>query len=333
MTRLSESFYLTFCIIINFIITYYIAGIDATLWSSLATLHSHTIFNKANQYRNISYSLLCSFFIFIISALGYYLGVGVLFFSLLFVAPFFYYQIYNIDSSLDMSIKYSMIFFIIGSTLNKADFDGYMIGLLIGTVVTLTFYYSISKRRKISLFQIKKYIILKKDAVSINLMKQSSVYALGLLACVMVSRGINVDHFFWAPLTFIFVLNPKLKNIVSLTRDRVIGTLLVVLILYFSFNAAALMPYIGFGLIAMFSFLIPISNKKKNNVFGTVCLTGLVLSLIEMSIYFNKTNYHLLSERILETLIGGIFAILAGYGIKLIIKDDRPKRHTGHEEK
>lgn len=333
MTKLSESFYLTFCIMINFIITYYIAGIDATLWSSLATLHSYTIFNKANSYRNISYSLLCSIFIFFISFLGYYLGVGILFFLFLFISPFFYYQIYNIDSSLDMSIKYSMIFFIIGSTLNKPDFDGYMIGLLVGTVITLLFCYSISTRRKISLFQIKKYILLKKDTVSLSLLKQSLVYSIGLLACVLVSRGINIDHFFWAPLTFIFVLNPKLKNIVSLTRDRVIGTLIVVLILYFSFNASTLMPYIGFTLIALFSFLIPISNQKKNNVFGTVCLTGLVLSLIEMSIYFNNTNYHLLSERILETLIGGIFAIISSYCIKLIIKDNHSDVHEAHEKK
>lgn len=333
MTKISESFYLTFCIMINFIITYYVVGIDATLWSSLATLHSYTIFNKANSYRNIYYSLLCSVVIFIASALGYYFGVGVLFFILLFIAPLFYYQIYNIDSSLDMSIKYSMIFFIIGSTLNKSGFSGYMAGLLIGTVVTLLFYYSISKRRKISLFQIKKYILLKKDRINFNLLKQSSVYSLGLLACVLVSHNINVDHFFWAPLTFIFVLNPKLKNIVSLTIDRVIGTLIVVSILYFSFNASALMPYIGFALIFIFSFLIPISNKKKNNVFSTVCLTGLVLSLIEMSIYFNNTNYHLLSERILETLIGGVFAIISGYCIKLIVKDNRLAQHEEHKKK
>jgi len=322
MAKLSESFYLAFYIMISFIITYYIAGIGATLWSSLATLHSYTIFNKANRYRNISYSLLCSTFIFIASALGYYIGVSLIFFVILFIAPLFYYQLYNIDASLDMSVKYSMIFFIIGSTLNKSSFHGYMIGLLIGTVVTLLCCYSISTRRKISLFQIHKYILLKKNEMNFNLLSQSLVYAIGLLSCVLSSRSINIDHFFWAPLTYIFVLNPQLKNIVSLTRDRVIGTLLVVLILYFSFNTPVLMPYIGFGLILVFSFLIPISNKKKNNVFGTVCLTGLVLSLIEMSIYFNNTNYHLLSERILETLIGGVFAIIAGYCIKLIMKKD-----------
>lgn len=322
MTKLSESFYLSFYITINFIITYYIAGIEATLWSSLATLHSYTIFNKALRYRNIKYSLLCSIFIFIASALGYYIGVGLLFFIVLFISPLFYYQFYNIDSSLDMSIKYSMIFFIIGSTLSKSGFDGYMVGLLIGTLVTLLFCYGFSSRKRISLFQIKKYISLRKNKMDFNLLSQSIVYSFGLLACVLSSHAINVDHFFWAPLTFVFVLNPQLKNIVSLTRDRVIGTLIVVLILYFSFNASALMPYIGFTLIFLFSFLIPISNKKKNNVFGTVCLTGLVLSLIEMSIYFNNTNYHLLSERILETLIGGIFAIISSYCIKLIMKEN-----------
>mgnify|MGYP004714932773 CR=1 FL=1 len=85
MTKLSESFYLTLCIIVNFIATYWVAGIDATLWSSLATLHSYTIFNKANRYKNIFYSLLCSLFIFISSALGYYFGIGLLFFSFLFI--------------------------------------------------------------------------------------------------------------------------------------------------------------------------------------------------------------------------------------------------------
>lgn len=325
MTKLSESFYLSFYIMINFIITYYIAGIEATLWSSLATLHSYTIFNKVNQYRNIKYSLLCSAFIFSASALGYYINTGLLFFLILFISPLFYYQFCNIDSSLDMSIKYSMIFFIICSTLNKSEFDSYIMGFFIGTIVTLLFCYTFSSRKNVSLFQIKKYISIKKNKINLNLIIQSMIYSFGLLACMILSRSISFDHFFWAPLTFIFVLNPQLKNIFTLTRDRVIGTLTVVLMLYLSFNLLVLMPYIGFCLILLFSFTIPIVNKKNNNVMGTVCLTGLVLSLIEMSIYFNKVNYHLLSERILETLIGGGFAILAGYFIKLIMKDNTLK--------
>lgn len=320
MAKLSESWYLTFCMVINFILTYSVAGMDATLWSSLATLHSYTIFNKAYSYKNVFYSLLCSVFILLSSSVGYYLGIGWLFFVFLFVIPFLYYQIYNIDASLDVSIRYFMIFFIIGSTLTETTFNGYIIGMLIGTITTSLFCYSVSTRKKISLFQIKKYISLKKDRVNSNLLCQAAVYSIGLVACVVSSRAINVDHFFWAPLTFVFVLHPKLENIISLTRDRVIGTLIVVFILYFSFNTVALMPYIGFALIATFSFLIPVSNKKKNNVFGTICITGLVLSLIEMSIYFNNTDYHLLSERILETLIGGLFAIISSCCIKFLIK-------------
>lgn len=320
MVKLSESFYLTICIVISFIVTYYIAGIDATLWSSLSTLHGYTIFNKATRYKNIIYSLLCSLFVFVGTALGYYLGFSYLFFIVLFLSPFFYYQLYNVDSSLEMSFKYFMIFFIIGATLNKSSFDGLVIGLLIGTFITLTFCYSISKRKKITFFQIRRYISLKRDRITYHLICQSLIYAVGLLCCVLSSRAINVDHFFWAPLTFIFVLNPKLTNIVKLTRDRVIGTLIVVFVLYLAFNASVLMPYIGFALILLFSFLIPISNTKKNNVFGTICLTGLVLSLIEMSIYFNNVDYHLLSERMMETLIGGLFAIVSSYCIKLVMK-------------
>ncbi|MFY3769072.1 hypothetical protein AHYW_001141 [Providencia manganoxydans] len=328
MTKLSESFYLTFCVVVSFLITYQVAGIDATLWSSLSTLHGYTIFNKASRYKNIVYSLLCSLFVFVGSALGYYLGINYLFFIVLFLAPFFYYQFYNIDSSLDMSIKYFMIFYIIGATLNKASFDGLVIGLLIGTFITLAFCYSMSKREKISLFQIKKYISLKRDKLNYNLIYQSLIYSIGLVLCVLVSRAINVDHFFWAPLTFIFVLNPKLTNIIKLTRDRVIGTLIVVFVLYLSFNTAVLMPYIGFALILLFSFLIPISNNKKNNVFGTFCITGLVLSLIEMSIYFNNVDYHLLSERSMETLIGGLFAIVCSYCIKSLMKRSTVKTHS-----
>ncbi|MEX5951882.1 FUSC family protein [Providencia vermicola] len=321
MTKLSESLYLTFCIVLSFIITYYIAGIDATLWSSLSALHGYTIFNKANRYKNIIYSLLCSLFVFVGTSLGYSLGFSYLFFIVLFLSPFFYYQLYNVDSSLEMSFKYFMIFFIIGATLNKSSFNGLVIGLLIGTVVTLAFCYAVSKRKTITIHQIKKYIFLKRDRVTVPLVGQSLIYSTGLIFCVLSSRAINIDHFFWAPLTFIFVLNPKLTNIVKLTRDRVIGTLIVVLILYLAFNSSILMPYIGFTLILLFTFLIPISNTKKNNVFGTICLTGLVLSLIEMSIYLNNVDYHLLSERIMETFIGGLFAVVCSYCIKLIMKN------------
>lgn len=328
MTKFSESFYLTLCVAMSFIVTYYVAGIDATLWSSLSTLHGYTIFNKANRYKNILYSLFCSLFVFVGSALGYYFGFNFLFFVILFVAPFIYYQFYSVDSSLNISIKYFMIFFIIGATLNKSSFDGLVIGLLIGTIVTLVFCYGVSKRKKISFFQIKKYIAIKKEKVSPILIAQSLIYSIGLLFCVLISKTINVDHFFWAPLTFIFVLNPKFTNIVRLTWDRTIGTLVVVLVLYFAFNTQILMPYIGFALILMFAFLIPISNDNKSNVFGTFCITGLVLSLIEMSIYFNKVNYHLLSERIMETLIGGGFAIVCSYFIKLIFKINDHKKNA-----
>ncbi|MGO2306749.1 MAG: FUSC family protein [Providencia sp.] len=323
MAKVAESFYLTLCLVISFIITYYAAGIDATLWSSLSTLHGYTIFNKANQYKNIIYSLLCSLLVFLGSALGYLFGFDSLFFIVLFISPFVYYQFYNIDSSLDMSIKYFMIFYIIGATLNESSFDGLVIGLLIGTTITLAFCYAMSKREEITLFQIKKYITLKRDKLSYNQLFQSFIYSLGLLLCVLTSRAINLDHFFWAPLTYIFVLNPKLTNIIKLTRDRVIGTLVVVFLLYFSFNLVEFMPYIGFALILIFAFLIPISNTKKNNVFGTFCLTGLVLSLIEMSIFFNNVDYHLLPERVMETLIGGIFAIICSYCIKLMMKKNK----------
>ncbi len=328
MIKVAESFYLTLCLIMSFIITYAVAGIDATLWSSLSTLHGYTIFNKASQYKNITYSLLCSIFVFVGSTLGYLFGFNYLFFVILFISPFVYYQYYNIDSSLDMSIKYFMIFYIIGATLNKSSFDGLVTGLLIGTIITIAFCYTISSRKKITIFQIKKYISLKRDKLSYNIIFQSLIYSVGLLLCVLASRAINIDHFFWAPLTYIFVLNPKLTNIVKLTRDRIIGTFVVVLLLYFSFNLISLMPYIGFTLILIFAFLIPISNNQKNNVFGTFCLTGLVLSLIEMSIYFNHVDYHLLPERVMETLIGGAFAIVCSYCIKLMMKKNNHAKNN-----
>ncbi|EKT54191.1 FUSC family protein [Providencia sneebia] len=320
MTKFSESFYLTLCVVMSFIITYSVAGIDATLWSSLSTLHGYNIFNKANQYKNIAYSFLCSLFVFLGAALGHYFGFSYLFFLILIISPFVYYQFYIVDSSLDISIKYFMIFFIIGATLNKSSFDGLVVGLLIGTIVTLLFCYSISRRQKIKFHQIRKYILIKRNRINSDLVYQSSIYSIGLLLCVLSSKAINTDHFFWAPLTFIFVLNPALKSIVRLTRDRVIGTLVVVLMIYFSFNISEVMPYIGFAYILLFSFLIPISNTKNNNIFGSFCITGLVLSLLEMSIYFDNTNYHLLAERIIDTLIGGAFAIVCSYFIKLVVK-------------
>ncbi|SPZ18830.1 Uncharacterised protein [Providencia rettgeri] len=59
------------------------------------------------------------------------------------------------------------------------------------------------------------------------------IYALGLLLALAIPRSIDLGHFYWTLLTFVFVLHPKSQSIVKITLQRVLGSLISVLLLYF----------------------------------------------------------------------------------------------------
>lgn len=312
----NDGLILSTCVVLSSIATYFIMGIEATLWSTLSVLHAYNIFSKPKDYKSYLYSFICSMSILVGIYLGYFLKLGYLFYFALIILSFFYYQLYDIDPALDLSMKYIIIFSTIGTTFTEDIIKGLVVGLLIGTVLTLLVCYSLSHKEHlkthISTLQIRERVLKFKLATVLR----SLVYSAGLIACLFFSIYLNIGHFFWALLTFVFVLHPKSQSIVKLTIQRIAGTLLAVLLLYFLFNTP-MMPYIGFVSILILAFLLPMSNER-NYAFASFCTTGFVLAVLEMSLYWQTPNYQLLSERILETLLGGFIALICSIILKYV---------------
>lgn len=324
---INDGLILSSCVVLSSIATYFMMGIEATLWSTLSVLHAYNVFSKPKEYKNYLYSFLCSMSILAGIYLGYFLKLGYLFYFALIILSILYYQLYDIDPALDLSMKYIIIFSTIGTTFSEEIIKGLVVGLLIGTIITLLVCFSLSHKKHIIIpiktQQIKSRILI----FQANTVLRSLIYSAGLIACLLLSTWLNIGHFFWSLLTFVFVLHPKSQGIIKLTIQRIIGSLLSVIMLYFLFNTP-LMPYIGFVVILVLAFILPMSNEK-NYIITSFCTTGFVLAVLEMSLYWHTPNYQLLSERIVETLLGGIVAVICSFILKYI-SDDSAKdgRHA-----
>lgn len=312
----NDGLILSTCVVLSSVATYFIVGIEATLWSTLSVLHAYNIFSKPKDYKGYLYSFLCSMSILAGIYLGYFLKLGYAFYFALIILSFFYYQLYDIDPALDLSMKYIIVFATIGTTFSEDIIKGLVVGLLIGTVLTLLVCYGLSHKKHIRTHIITPQVRSRVLKFKLNTIFRSLIYSAGLIACLFFSIYLNIGHFFWALLTFVFVLHPKSQGIVKLTTQRIIGGLFSVILLYFLFNTS-MMPYIGFITILVLAFLLPMSNEK-NYVFASFCTTGFVLAVIEMSLYWQTPSYQLLSERILETLLGGIIAIICSVILKYV---------------
>lgn len=313
---INDGLILSACVVLSSTVTYFILGIENTLWSTFAVLHAYSVFSKPKDYKSYLYSFLCSVSILAGVYLGYSLKLGYLFYFTLIILSFFYYQLYDIDPALDLSMKYFIVFSTIGTILTEGVIKGLVVGLLIGTVITLLICYSLSHKKHIKIpidpQQIKSRVLRFNQ----NVIFRSLIYSAGLIACLFFSIHLNIGHFFWALLTFVFVLHPKSQSIIKLTIQRIIGSLLAVLLLYFLFNTP-MMPYIGFIAILVLAFFLPMSNEK-NYAFASFCTTGFILAVIEMSLYWRTPDYQLFSERIFETLLGGAIAVICSIILKYV---------------
>lgn len=304
------------CIILSSIIIYFVMGVQATLWGATAVLHAYNLFNKPKDYKNYFYTFIWSIIILVAIYLGHYLKLGHIFYLFLIILSFFYFQLYGLDPTFDLSMKYMIVFSTIGTILAGSVIKDLTIGLLIGTIITLLVCYSLSDKPYIKIHINRKQIQSNLFQYRKNIFPRSLIYSAGLILCLLISNWLKIGHFYWALLTFVFVLHPKSQSIIKLTAQRIIGSLLVVLMLFFLFNTP-FMPYIGILSILGLAFFLPMSNQKSY-IFASFCTTGFILAVIEMSQYWQNPSYQLFSERILETLLGSAIAIIFSIFLQLV---------------
>lgn len=301
------------CMLTGAIISLIFSSVQTAMWSTFSTLYAFLLFNAAKDYKNHFYTAFWLLVIVFSIYLGNALRLGDPFYLFLIIFSFIYYQIYGSDPVIDLSMKFIIIMSTIGTAIPNISID-LPIGFFIGSSITIFVcnYLSNKAHKKINFgnSQVEKNLFTLRK----NILPRSLIYVSGLLLTLYIPRLLDFGHFYWTLLTFVFVLHPKSNSIISLTSQRVLGSILAVLCLYLLFNTP-LMPYIGVISILVFAFLYPMSGHK-NYTFMTFITTCLILSIIEQVEYWRHPAYILFFDRVLETCLGGTIAIVTSICLK-----------------
>ncbi|EMB3082174.1 FUSC family protein [Providencia rettgeri] len=309
-----DGFLFTSCILFSAVAAYLILDAQAAMWAAFSTLYSFNLFNAAKEYKNYAYTAFWLLMILVAIFIGDTLRLSMAFYVYLFVFSFIYYQLYGTDPVMDLTMKFMIIMSTIGTILPDIS-RSLALGFIIGSGVTLVTYYTLS--HKMTRHSIITGALVEKNLFTLhkNIIPRSMTYAVGLLLTLAIPRMLDLGHFYWTLLTFVFVLHPKTKGIIHITGQRVLGSLISVLLLYLLFNTP-LMPYIGLFAMVVFAFLMPMSFHH-GYTFMTFVVTSLILSVLEQVIYWRHPTYELLFDRVLETALGGAIAIMTSVILKL----------------
>ena len=311
---LHDGIIFTSCVLLSAGAAFAILDVQAAMWATFSTLYSFNLFNAAKEYKNYFYTTFWLVMILVSILIGNTLGLGTGFYIYLAIFSFIYYQLYGTDPAMDLTMKFMIIMSTIGTILPDIS-KSMALGFVIGSSVTLVAYYILS--HKMTRHSVITGSLVEQNLFTLrkNIIPRSMTYAIGLLLALAIPRMVDLGHFYWTLLTFVFVLNPKSESIIRMTWQRVLGSLLSVLFLYFLFNTP-LMPYVGLAAIVVFAFLMPMSFHH-GYTFMTFVITSLILSILEQVIYWRHPVYVLLFDRVLETALGGAIAIVTSIILKL----------------
>lgn len=302
------------CLVLSALTAFALIDVQAAMWAAFSTLYSFNLFNAAKEYKNYLYTAFWLSMILVAIYIGDTLRLGTEFYIYLAIFSFIYYQLYGTDPIMDLTMKFMIIMSTIGTILPEVS-KSLTLGFLIGSGVTLLTYYFLS--HKMTRHSIITPLTVEKNLFTLrkNIIPRSMTYTIGLLLTLAIPRMVDLGHFYWTLLTFVFVLHPKSESIVRITLQRVAGSLISVLFLFLLFNTP-LMPYIGLVAILVFAFLLPMSFHH-GYTFMTFVVTSLILSVLEQVVYWRHPVYTLLFDRVLETALGGAIAIITSIILKL----------------
>ncbi len=302
------------CMLLSAGAAFAILDVQAAMWAAFSTLYSFNLFNAAKEYKNYFYTAFWLVMILVAILIGDTLRLGTGFYIYLTIFSFIYYQLYGTDPVMDLTMKFMIIMSTIGTILPDIS-KSLALGFVIGSGITLITNYVLSHK-------VYRHAIITSALVEQNLftlrkhiIPRSMTYTIGLLLTLAIPRMLDLGHFYWTLLTFVFVLHPKSQSIIRITLQRVAGSLISVLLLYFLFNTP-FMPYVGLVAIVIFAFLMPMSFHH-GYTFMTFIVTSLILSILEQVIYWRHPAYVLLFDRVTETAIGGAIAIVTSIILKL----------------
>jgi uncharacterized membrane protein YccC len=133
--------------------------------------------------------------------------------------------------------------------------------------------------------------------------------SLAMLAGYIISRFLPFGHGYWILLSISVILKPMFGSTKKLYFQRLGGTLLGAalggVLLFFLTNGLVLMS------IMVFTMILGYSMQRRNYFVYTVFLT--IFVLIAFHFLYNHDFREIVKDRVVETAIGSLIALLAGF--------------------
>lgn len=312
-----DNFVFFFTALINSSICYCFFGITGAMLGVLTVLFANTAYSAKKGSNNIFYTGFLLFLIVLAGGIGFLLKLSLPFYLFLFVVSYFYYVSYDKDIVIDRITPFIVIFACMGTTLPTVTIElplAYLTGICISLIL-------------LTLLQHKKYDVdaFKRGLFSKELYRSDKrlglrafIYSIFLFLSLAIPDYLDLYRVYWAPLTFIVLLQPKEVGIIKITLSRFLGSVLGALFVFSLFHLRLFdTVYFDVILIAIVTFLMP-TFLKLNYVFKTFAITVFVLLLIEETEYWGDPTYLLPYSRVYETLIGGSVALCASFVLKQV---------------
>ncbi|MBS7817925.1 FUSC family protein [Wohlfahrtiimonas chitiniclastica] len=324
-----DSFVFVGSMFISALIVYPFVGIQGGIaWTSFAVLCTYSLYTANEDRSNFWYVLFWMTLIISSTYVGRFLHLSLGFYLYLLAIAYCYYYFFGRDPVCDRAMRFIIILSTIGTTMPHVT-KGLPLGSLIGTLTALVVCHLLM-RKKYDLKAFEQGIFTHHlFKLQTNLIPRAVIYSLGMFACLLIPHYLMLDKIYWATLMFIMVLTPKADNVVHTTLLRFLGSLAAVILLYAIFQVAyhtglqSHMAILVLILLFMFAFILPMCFGKDTFIvaFGTTCYS---LTLVELAGFWHNPTYTLLIDRITETMIGGIVAIIAGILLKVMREQGDP---------
>lgn len=300
-------------IIISALISYFLLGsIKAIPWTAFGVLSTYSLYSAKESVTNFYNILFWIFFIILGAYVGSILKLSIELYVFIVVLSYIYYTFFGRDAVFDRGIRFVIILTVIGSSFHVTD--TLPIGLIIGFLTSFGVSYLLTKKDYD--FEAFKYGLFSSKLFKINsdLVVRSLIYSSGLFVCLLIAHFLKIPKIYWTVITYLMVLNPKAQNVFKLSIQRFSGTFVAVLLLVLIYQLPDLKVVQSVTLFVA-AFFLPLAFQRNYGIvsFG---VTLYVLSLIEYAGFLNDPEYSILFDRLLETLLGGIFAIVVSFFLK-----------------
>ncbi len=303
---------------------------SAIAWTSFSVLCTYSLYNAKPDRSNLLYVVFWMVLVLASAYVGRFFHLSWKYYLYLLGLSYLYYYFFGQDPVFDRAIRFIIILSTIGTALPKIT-DGLPIGSAIGTLSALIVCHLLL--RKNSDLEAFKQGLFSHDIFRLqtHLIPRALIYSFGLFLTLLIPHYLGIEKNYWATITYLMVMPPKATTVFNNSVTRFTGSIFAVVLLFLLFQLPY--PSLGIstthyliGLLFLFAFFLPLSFNKSFGVV-TFTITCYSLVLVELAMYWNHPVVALLIDRVTETAIGGIIAVI----ISLLLKRSRGESSAAHQ--